>query len=180
MIKVLEFISRVLVGSLFIVSGLIKANDPLGFSYKLEEYFAADVLNLPFFEPWALQLAIIICVIEIVLGVAVLLGSKIKLVSWSLLLMIIFFTFLTFYSAYFNKVTDCGCFGDALKFTPWQSFTKDVILFFFIAIIFIRQKHITPNIQREDLFYFGFSLFFVALFSVMVISWNFPHFDFKL
>ena len=100
MIKVLEFISRVLVGSLFIVSGLIKANDPLGFSYKLEEYFAADVLNLPFFEPWALQLAIIICVVEIVLGVAVLLGSKIKLVSWSLLLMIIFFTFLTFYSAY--------------------------------------------------------------------------------
>lgn len=174
MIKVLEFISRVLVGSLFIVSGLIKANDPLGFSYKLEEYFAADVLNLPFFEPWALQLAIIICVVEIVLGVAVLLGSKIKLVSWSLLLMIIFFTFLTFYSAYFNKVTDCGCFGDALKFTPWQSFTKDVILFFFIAIIFIRQKHITPNIKREDLFYFGFSLFFVALFSVMVISWNFP------
>ena len=174
MVKVIEFISRVLVGSLFIVSGLIKANDPIGFSYKLQEYFAADVLNIPFLEPFALQLAILICVVEIVLGIAVLTGSKIKLVSWSLLLMIIFFTFLTFYSAYFNKVTDCGCFGDALKFTPWQSFTKDVILFFFIAIIFIRQKHITENIKREDLFYFGFSLFFIALFSIMVISWNFP------
>ncbi len=174
MIRVLEFISRVLVGSLFIVSGLIKANDPIGFSYKLEEYFAADVLNIPFLEPLALQLAILICVVEIVLGVAVLVGSKIKLVSWSLLLMIIFFTFLTFYSAYFNKVTDCGCFGDALKFTPWQSFTKDIILFFFIAIIFIRKGHMRENDKRDDMVYFSFSLLFIILFSVGVISWSFP------
>ncbi|NDG53028.1 MAG: DoxX family protein, partial [Flavobacteriia bacterium] len=155
MIRVLEFISRVLVGSLFIVSGLIKANDSIGFSYKLEEYFASDVLNIPFLEPWALQLAILICVVEIVLGVAVLVGSKINLVSWFLLLMIIFFTFLTFYSAYFDKVTDCGCFGDALKFTPWQSFTKDVILFFFIAIIFLRKGHIRENDKRDDMVYFS-------------------------
>lgn len=172
--RIFEFISRVLVGSLFIVSGLIKANDPLGFSYKLEEYFAPDVLNLPVFEPWALELAVFICIVEIVLGVAVLLGSKIKLVSWSLLLMIIFFTFLTFYSAYFNKVTDCGCFGDALKFTPWQSFTKDVILFVLIAVIFGRQNHIRPNDKRDDVVYFSFSLLFIILFSIGVISWNFP------
>ena len=174
MMKILEFISRVLVGSLFIVSGLIKANDPMGFSYKLEEYFSTDVLNLPFLEPLALYLAVFICVVEIVLGVAVLVGSKSKLVSWSLLSMIVFFTFLTFYSAYFDKVTDCGCFGDALKFTPWESFTKELILFFFSAVIFIRQKYIQRNLKRDDLVYFSFSLLFIILFSLGVISWTFP------
>ena len=126
----LTYISRLVVGSLFIVSGLIKANDPVGFSYKLKDYFAPDVLNLEFLVPIVLPMAVLICAIEIVLGVAALFGSKMKLVSWMLLLMIVFFTFLTFYSAYFEKVTDCGCFGDALKLTPWESFTKDLILLY--------------------------------------------------
>src|SRR5690606_10678389 len=158
----------------FIISGLIKANDPLGFSYKLEEYFAPDVLNLPIFEPIALQLAIFICVVEIVLGIAAIMGSKMKIVSWSLMGLIVFFLFLTFYSAYFNKVADCGCFGDALKFTPWQSFTKDVILFVFIAIIFWRRNYITPGDTTSNLFNFGFALLFIAIFSIGVISWYFP------
>ena len=115
-------LSRLFVGVLFIVSGLIKANDALGFSYKLDEYFSADVLNLEFLMPLSLIMAAGICIVEIVLGVMVLIGSRPKLTNWSLMGMIIFFTFLTFYSAYFNKVTDCGCFGDAIKFTPWQSF----------------------------------------------------------
>ena len=136
--------SRILVGVLFIISGLIKLNDPVGFSFKLEEYFGETVLNLPFLIPYALGLAVFIVIFEVILGVALLLGSNIKLTIWSLLLMILFFTFLTFYSAYFNKVTDCGCFGDALKLTPWQSFTKDVVLLFFIIIIFINQKFVKP------------------------------------
>ncbi len=94
----------------------------MGFAFKLNDYFAPDVLDLAFLNPYALAMSAFICIIEIVLGVAVLSGAKSKLVSSSLLIMIIFFTFLTFYSAYYNKVTDCGCFGDALKFTPWQSF----------------------------------------------------------
>ena len=130
----LVLISRVLVGSLFIVSGLIKANDTLGFSYKLVEYFEPGVLNMEFLIPFALPLAFLICVVEIVLGALVLFGYRIKLSAWLLLGMILFFTWLTFYSAYFNKVTDCGCFGDAIKLTPWESFTKDVVLLFFILI----------------------------------------------
>lgn len=136
--------SRIFVGLLFIISGLIKLNDPVGFSFKLAEYFGETVLNLPFLIPYALAIAVLIVIFETVLGFMLLIGFKRKFTVWSLLLMIVFFTFLTFYSAYFNKVTDCGCFGDALKLTPWQSFTKDVVLLFFILILFVNQKLIKP------------------------------------
>jgi uncharacterized membrane protein YphA (DoxX/SURF4 family) len=136
--------SRIFVGLLFIISGLIKLNDPVGFSYKLAEYFGETVLNFPFFIPYALAIAVAIVVFETVLGFMLLIGFKPKFTVWSLLLMIVFFTFLTFYSAYFNKVTDCGCFGDALKLTPWQSFTKDVVLLIFIVILFLNVKKIRP------------------------------------
>jgi uncharacterized membrane protein YphA (DoxX/SURF4 family) len=136
--------SRIFVGALFIISGLIKLNDPVGFSYKLAEYFSEPVFNMPFLEPLALGLAIFLVILEVVLGVMLLVGYKSKITIWSLLLLIVFFTFLTFYSAYFDVVKDCGCFGDALHLTPWQSFTKDVVLFFFILILFINQKLIQP------------------------------------
>ncbi|MGX7666142.1 BT_3928 family protein [Flavobacterium pedocola] len=142
--KYLVHLSRFLVGVLFIISGLIKLNDPTGFSFKLEEYFSETVLNLPALVPYALAIALFVVIFEVVLGVALLIGYKPKLTLWSLLLMIVFFTFLTFYSAYFNKVTDCGCFGDALKLTPWQSFYKDVALLVFILILCFGHKHVKP------------------------------------
>ena len=142
--KILVPISRIFVGILFIISGFIKLNDPLGFSYKLQEYFSADVLNLPFLEPYALVLSVFVVVFEVVLGVFLLIGYKPKFTVWSLLLMIVFFTFLTFYSAYFDKVKDCGCFGDALKLTPWESFTKDVVLLVFVLILFYGKSYIMP------------------------------------
>ncbi|TNE70434.1 MAG: DoxX family protein, partial [Bacteroidetes bacterium] len=105
-------VSRVLVGGLFIVSGLVKANDPLGFSYKLEEYFEDGALayrikelfgapgfSLEFFMDWALFLSVVICIAEIVLGVLTIIGGKIKLVSYLMILMMIFFTFLTWHTA---------------------------------------------------------------------------------
>ena len=136
--------SRVVVGILFIVSGFIKLNDPVGFSFKLEEYFSSGVLNLPFFEPYALHISVFIVIVEVLLGVMLLIGFRPKVTVWSLMLMIIGFTFLTFYSAYFNKVTDCGCFGDALKLTPWQSFTKDIVLLLLIVVLFIGRRFIAP------------------------------------
>ncbi len=134
--------SRIFVGVLFIISGLIKLNDPVGFSFKLEEYFSQGVLDLPFFEPYALAIAIVVVIIEVLLGVMLLIGYKPKFTVWSLLLMIVFFTFLTFYSAYFNKVTDCGCFGDAVKLTPWESFGKDIILLVLILVLVAGSKFI--------------------------------------
>lgn len=142
--KVITQIARILVGVLFIFSGLIKLNDPMGFSYKLDEYFGTDVLNLPFLQPLALQIAIFIVILEVLLGVALLLGYWRKLTVWLLVAMIVFFTFLTFYSAYFNKVTDCGCFGDAIPLTPWESFYKDVVLTVLILVILFNHKYIKP------------------------------------
>ena len=140
--KYLVNISRILVGVLFIISGLIKLNDPVGFSFKLEEYFSPSVLDIPFLLPLALTISLVVVILEVLLGIMLLLGYKREFTIWSLLLMILFFTFLTFYSAYFNKVTDCGCFGDAVKLTPWESFTKDVVLLVFILILYYRRRHI--------------------------------------
>ena len=136
--------SRLFVGILFIISGLIKLNDPIGFSYKLTEYFSEPVFNMPFFVPFALAIALFLVILEVVLGVMLLIGYKSKITIWSLLVLIVMFTFLTFYSAYFDVVKDCGCFGDALKLTPWQSFTKDIVLLFLIVILFLNIKLIKP------------------------------------
>lgn len=142
--KYLIGVVRIFVGVLFIISGFIKLNDPVGFSFKLEEYFSPGVLNMPFFEPHALTISLVVVIFEVLVGVLLILGFKRKFTLWSLLLMIVFFTFLTFYSAYFNKVTDCGCFGDAIKLTPWESFTKDVVLLALILLLFYGKKYITP------------------------------------
>ncbi|MCC6722089.1 MAG: hypothetical protein IT243_07790 [Bacteroidia bacterium] len=112
--------------------------------------------------PFALILAIFICVFEIVLGVTLLIGWKRNLTLTLLALMIIFFTFLTWYSATYNKVTDCGCFGNAIPLTPWQSFIKDIVLCVFIFILVLLRKYIKP------LFSQGFSYGFTSV--VMVLS----------
>lgn len=145
--KTLVWVCRILVGLLFIFSGLIKINDPLGFSYKLEEYF--DVFHIGFLSSFALSIAIILCSLEIILGFALLIGVRAKSVAWGLLLLIIFFAFLTFYSAYFKVVQTCGCFGDAIPLTPWQSFSKDLVLLLLIIIIFINRKTIEPAFSKK-------------------------------
>lgn len=171
--------SRIFVGVLFIISGLIKLNDPLGFSYKLEEYFSPDVLNMMFLEPYALIISVLVVVFEVVLGVFLIVGYKPKFTVWSLFLMILFFTFLTFYSAYFDKVKDCGCFGDALKLTPWESFSKDIVLLVFIIILFIGVKHIKPvfnELQTTVLallsFIFSFWLGYHVLMHLPVVDFR--------
>jgi uncharacterized membrane protein YphA (DoxX/SURF4 family) len=135
-------IARTLVGVIFIFSGLIKLNDPIGTQIKLEEYFEVFAQDLPFmhdvfmaFIPAMLFISVFICAAEVVLGVALLVSWRPKLITSLLLLLVTFFTFLTFYSAYFNKVTDCGCFGDAIKLKPWTSFGKDIFLM--VLILFI-------------------------------------------
>ncbi|MGF1924792.1 MAG: MauE/DoxX family redox-associated membrane protein, partial [Bacteroidia bacterium] len=134
--------SRWFVGLLFIFSGLIKANDPLGFGYKLQEYF--EVFHLTFLSGWATGIAILLCVLEIVLGALLLFGFWKNQVLKGLLALIVFFTFLTFVSAAFKVVTSCGCFGDAIPLTPWQSFGKDIVLLLFIVYLFIYREKIQP------------------------------------
>ncbi len=141
-------IIRYLVGGVFIFSGLIKVNDPVGTAIKLEEYFNVFSSDFgAFFEafiPYALTLSVFMVVLEVVLGVALIVNYRPRIVIWVLLLMIVFFTFLTGYSAIENKVTDCGCFGDAIKLTPWQSFYKDIILTVLIGFMFINRNKYLP------------------------------------
>ncbi len=238
----MSYVSRILVGSLFIVSGLIKANDPLGFSYKLEEYFedgalafrikewfSAPSFSLEILVDYALFFSVLICVVEIVLGVLVIIGGKIRFTSWMLLLTMIFFTFLTWHTANCdpnkkfidrdtyaqndpvgleklqeaktNKeikivskingeivvdemkqpqcVSDCGCFGDAMKgsvgrsLTPSESLWKDYILMYFVFWIFISQRTILPNTTKQNVYIIPISLAIVFFFSY-VFGWYFP------
>ncbi|MCF7568505.1 DoxX family membrane protein [Sabulilitoribacter arenilitoris] len=177
--KILVALSRIFVGVLFIISGFIKLNDPLGFSYKLEEYFSADVLNIEFLIPYALGISILVVVFEVVLGVFLLIGYKPKFTVWSLLAMIVFFTFLTFYSAYFDKVKDCGCFGDALKLTPWESFTKDVILLFFILILVFGLQHVKPLLSKLPTTILALLSFVVSLWFGYHVLMHLPTIDFR-
>ncbi len=177
--KFITQLSRIVVGALFIFSGLIKLNDPVGFSFKLDEYFGPDVLNLTFLQPIALELAVFIVILEVLLGVALLIGFWKNITSWLLLLMIIFFTFLTFYSAYFNKVTDCGCFGDAIPLTPWESFGKDVVLTILILIVFFNRHYIKPIAGRSfQIAVMGFALIGCMGLGIFVLN-HLPVMDFR-
>jgi uncharacterized membrane protein YphA (DoxX/SURF4 family) len=152
--KIIDQFSRYFVGGLFIFSGLIKLNDPIGTKIKLEEYFEVFTEDFGsffhYFIPYALEIGFIMIVLEIALGVAVLIYYRMRVTTWILLGLLVFFTFLTFYSAYFNKVTDCGCFGDAIKLTPWQSFTKDIILMVFVLHLFWYRKTYTPALRTRE------------------------------
>ena len=177
--KYLVNISRILVGLLFIFSGLIKINDPVGFSFKLEEYFGPTVFNIDFLLPYVLPLAIFIVVLEVLLGVFLLIGLKKEFTIYSLFAMIVFFTFLTWYSAYFNKVTDCGCFGDAIKLTPWESFTKDIILLVLIVIIMIGLKYIKPLFNNKLLYIFPSISLILCIVIVNQVLSHLPLIDFR-
>ena len=136
-----------LLGVLFIFSGLVKLNDPVGTAYKLEEYFEVFAASWPavggfflWFKSSARFLSIVLSSLEVILGGALLLRWHLRATLWALLGLLVFFTFLTFYSAAFNKVTDCGCFGDFIKLTPWTSFLKNLFLLVLWAIVFIHQR----------------------------------------
>ena len=113
----MKAILRYIIALIFIASGFVKAVDTVGFSFKLEEYFSPSVFNMPFMEKFALVIAAFVSGLEIVLGVMLLMKIQLRKTLALLIALCVFFAFLTFYSAYFNVVTDCGCFGDALKMT---------------------------------------------------------------
>ncbi len=135
-------IVRIIVGVLFIFSGLIKANDPLGLSYKMQEFF--EVWGLHALNGYTLFFSLVMNTFEIIAGVAVILGWRMRLFSWLLLLLIIFFTFLTGYALFSGKIKTCGCFGDCIPLTALQSFIKDLVLLVLIVVLFIKQASIKP------------------------------------
>jgi uncharacterized membrane protein YphA (DoxX/SURF4 family) len=140
--------ARLLVGILFIFSGLIKANDPLGLSYKMQEFF--EVWNMPALDAYTLGFSIIMIVFEILAGVAVILGWRMRLFAWLLLLLIVFFSFLTGYAVISGKVRECGCFGNCIPLQAMGSFIKDLILLLLIAILFMFRNEIKSRLSSRS------------------------------
>ena len=145
--KLLVNIARIIVGILFIFSGLVKANDPLGLSYKMHEYF--EVWHVTGFNSWTLPFSVLMNAFEIIAGFALLLGWRIRLFSWLLFLLIVFFTFLTGYTYYTGDPKNCGCFGDCLPITSKTSFLKDVVLTILIAFILWQKNKIKPILSQK-------------------------------
>lgn len=165
--NIITQIIRIIIGALFVYSGYVKLIDPKGSEYKFSEYF--EVFHLDFLIPYALPFAIFLIIAEVMLGVMLLVGYKSKFTIWSLTAIMLVFLFLTFYSAYTGKVTDCGCFGDAIKISAWQTFYKNVIFIVLIVWLIFNLKDIRPfysnklsgAISTLFLLIFGFITYYV-------------------
>ncbi|WP_299617417.1 DoxX family protein [uncultured Tenacibaculum sp.] len=179
MLKILTHISRVLVGLLFIYSGFVKLVDPVGSKYKFEEYFSADVLNLEFLIPVALAFSILLIITELVLGVMLLVGYKPKFTVWSLFGINLIFLFLTWYSYAYNKVTDCGCFGDAIKLTPKETFYKNIVFMVFIVILILGVRFIKPLISNKIASYATIGAVVISSFIAYYVLQHLPIIDFR-
>ncbi len=146
--KLILTITRYIVGLLFIFSGLVKANDPLGLSYKMQEFF--EVWGLHQLNDFTLAFSVLMIAFEIIAGVAVIIGWQMRLFSWLLLLMIIFFTFLTGYALFSGKIKTCGCFGDCIPLTADQSFIKDLLLLGLILLLFVNRNRIVTAMSTRN------------------------------
>jgi hypothetical protein len=132
--KYIRLLSRIIVGVVFIFSGFVKALDPLGSAYKFSDYFTA--FKLGFLDFLSLPLGIFLSAFELLLGITLILGYRRKVTFTVLMWFVSFFTLLTLILALFNPVTDCGCFGDALILTNWETFFKNVVLMVFVLILY--------------------------------------------
>ena len=165
--------ARILVGVLFIFSGLVKAIDPLGLAYKMQEFFEAwandGILKglMDWLNGQALMFSVLMITFEVVLGVALLLGYRKNIVSWLLFLLMLFFTFLTSYVLFSGKIRACGCFGDCIPLTPIQTFTKDIILLILVLVILFGRKYMQPIFSNTA----NNIIFLISLFGVLGLQW---------
>jgi len=159
-----------ILGVVFIFSGFVKAVDPLGSAYKFSDYFSA--FKLGFLDFMSLPLGIFLSAFELLLGIVLILGYGRKITFWVLMWFMSFFTLLTFVLAIFNPVSDCGCFGDALILTNWQTFLKNVVLMVFVLLLYFSRKQEQPStyIFREWLVVGA-----LFLLSMGFSTWNYRH-----
>lgn len=145
--KFIARICRIIVGLVFIFSGFVKSVDPYGTAYKLTEYLGIFGFNgLINSMPWIpIFISVVLCSLEFIVGIMLLSGLFKKTVNWVVCLMMLFFTVLTFIDALTNKVSDCGCFGDAIKLTNWETFFKNIILDILLVIAIVFDKLKSPK-----------------------------------
>lgn len=175
--RIIVVVSRILLGLVFVFSGFAKLVDPLGSTYKIQDYLSA--MGLDFFAPIALVMGIALATFEFTLGVCLLLGTNIKSTSILSLLMMGFMTPLTLWIAIADPVSDCGCFGDALVISNWQTFWKNIVLSTLAILIFIWRKH-SPKLftERTDWLIAICAGTFSVLLSIYCLL-NLPVIDFR-
>jgi len=145
--KIIRHISIIIVGLAFIFSGVVKGIDPLGSAYKFHDYFMA--FNMGWLDWLSLPLGILLCAAEFIAGFSLISGIRQKTGIWVVFLLMLFFTPLTLVLAISNPVSDCGCFGDAIHLTNWQTFWKNIILMIFIVILFTGRKQVTTIFKNS-------------------------------
>ncbi len=170
---------RLIVALVFIFSGFVKLIDPIGTKIKMLEYFSEDVLNLTFLSPYALWISMFLILLEFALGIFLLFGLYPKFTSRALLIVILIFLFLTWYSAYYNKVTDCGCFGDAIKLSTWETFYKNVILLLLILLLNKFYKYITPFPSKKTATAIAHTLVLIGFILGIYTIYHLPMIDFR-
>lgn len=136
--KTLQLLTRWTAGAAFVFAGFVKSVDPSGSAYKFVDYFM--VMGLDFLSPAAMTLAIGQNLIELLIGLWLITGLRMRQAAWALLLFMVFYTPLTLWIALRNPVTDCGCFGDALVITNWETFWKNLVLLALALFIFVRRN----------------------------------------
>lgn len=168
--RIARIISRILLGLTFILSGFVKGVDPLGTAYRIEDYFVA--FGTDWAIPFALTIAVILCVAEFSLGVFLLTNIFKKLTVWLTVLMMLFFTILTFSDAIYNPVPDCGCFGDFLILTNWQTFYKNLLIDFLLIFVFITRNSFSSVYKKST--EWSIAILTVSIFTIFN-SYNINH-----
>jgi len=175
---VLRVISRYIIGIVFTFSGFVKCVDPLGTAHKFHDYFV-DAFGLESLLWLTLPAAIFMCAIELSIGLMLILNIKVPWASWLALIFMAVFTPLTFYLAIANPVSDCGCFGDALILTNWQTFFKNIVIDIFVVILFINRD------KYKELFNKKFRTLAALVTFLLVVGFevfsltHIPMFDFR-
>ena len=171
--KVFVTVARIFTGLLFIFSGLVKAIDPKGLAFKMQEFFEAWSGSgfmpglMKTFDQYALAFSIMMITLEVIVGVALLIGWKKKITIAVLLLLMLFFTFLTSYVLFTGKIRACGCFGDCIPLTPVQTFTKDIVLLLLAVFLLLNTKYISPIAKP----FFSFLYVLAATILVLFLQW---------
>lgn len=176
-IKKVAEISRIIVGITFMFSGFVKAVDPLGFTYKIQDYLIS--FNHTELFPLALPVAILLVVLEFTIGAFILFGIWRKTSSLLALAFMLFFTPLTLWIAIKNPVKDCGCFGDALVIGNWQTFYKNIVLLVLVVVLVFCHRNQTSFFSRKTAWIAGVFTLLFALFFALHNVYNLPVFDFR-
>lgn len=175
--KLLTQIARVLTGLLFAFSGFVKGIDPMGTAFKFGDYFIA--FRFGFLDDLALPLSVLLCLLEFVTGMMLLSGTLVKPASWMAAIFMAIFTPLTLVLALWNPVSDCGCFGDAIILTNWQTFIKNIIIAVPVAFVFLRRNDETGVMPLKAGLNFTIAFIFLFLLFIRInIAWL-PVIDFR-